>query len=81
MKNQIHIQVWETDELEPRHLICLSSISIGELIQSGRFGRKEVFGNPLPITKGLGIYGDEVTFEKLKAGQLVSFKAGTTIPI
>lgn len=81
MKEQLHIQVWETDEPEARHLICLTSINIGELIQHGSFGRKELFKSPLLITKGFGIYGDEVTFEKLKAGEVVSFKAGTNIPV
>lgn len=81
MKEQIHIQVWETDEPEPHHLLCLSSINIGELILHSSFGRKKLFLSPLLVTKGEGIYGNEVTFEKLKTGELVSFEAGTTIQI
>lgn len=79
MKDCLDIQKWTTEEPAPRDLICLSSLEIAPLLKEDHLAR--VGGDIITITRGSEIYGDEVTFEKLKAGEVVSFKAGTTIPI
>lgn len=79
MKDCLDIQKWTTEEPMPRDLICLSSLDIAPLLKENHLAR--VGGDVITITRGSPIYGDEVTFEKLKAGEVVSFRAGTNIPV
>ncbi|MEA5168162.1 hypothetical protein VB265_01190 [Enterobacter sichuanensis] len=79
MKDCLDIQKWTTEEPAPRDLICLSSLEIAPLLKEGHLER--VGGNIITIARGSEIYGDETTFEKLKAGEVVSFNAGTTLPV
>ena len=79
MKDCLGIKKWTTEEPAPRDLICLSSLEIAPLLKEDNLAR--VGGNIITIARGSEIYGDEATFEKLKAGEVVSFNAGTTLPI
>ncbi|MEN3753748.1 hypothetical protein ABC733_17265 [Mangrovibacter sp. SLW1] len=72
MDHKIHIQVWESDEANPRLMACLSTLKLGKLLGSGHsdIGRIQRHES-ICVTKGKGTFGSDVIFRELASGASV----------